>query len=98
MHRQLMFVGAFVGSGLFGWAADSWGRRRPLFAATALVAAAMFASLAAPSFWAMAALRIVTGGGAAGQAHCMFLLATEPVGPSFRGAASIMTLCFFTVG
>jgi MFS family permease len=83
---QLMFVGAFVGSGLFGWACDRWGRRLPLFLATALVAAAVLASLAAPSYWVMAALRAVTGIGAAGQAHCIFLLSTEPVGPDFRCA------------
>jgi MFS family permease len=79
-----MFVGAFVGSGLFGWACDRWGRRLPLFLATALVAAAVLASLAAPSYWVMAALRAVAGIGAAGQTHTIFLLSTEPVGPDFR--------------
>lgn len=83
---QLMFMGAFIGSGLFGWLCDRWGRPIPLFLATALVAASMFASLAAPSYWVMAALRAVTGIGAAGQAHCMVLLCTEPVGPDFRCA------------
>jgi MFS family permease len=92
-----MFVGAFVGSGLFGFACDRWGRKRPLFVATALVAVAMYASLAAPSFWVMAALRVVTGFGAAGQSHCIFLLCTEPVGPALRGAASIITLTVFVV-
>jgi OCT family organic cation transporter-like MFS transporter 4/5 len=79
-----MFMGAFLGSGLFGFLCDRWGRKKPLFLATALVAASMFASLAANSYWAMAALRAVTGIGAAGQAHCIFLLSTEPVGPDFR--------------
>lgn len=83
---QLMFMGAFLGSGLFGFLCDRWGRKKPLFLATALVAASMFASLAATSYWAMAALRAVTGIGAAGQAHCIFLLSTEPVGPDFRCA------------
>jgi hypothetical protein len=44
----------------------------------------MAASIAAPSYWVMAALRAVTGIGAAGQSHCIFLLSTEPVGPDFR--------------
>lgn len=83
-----MFVGALVGSGAFGFICDCWGRRLPLFAATALVAAAMFASLAAgSSYWAFAVLRAVTGIGAAGQSHCNFLLSTEPVGPAFRCGA-----------
>jgi MFS family permease len=82
-----MFMGAFLGSGLFGLLCDRWGRRRPLFLATSLIAVSMFASLAAPSFWVFAVLRAVTGLGAAGQSHCNFLLSTEPVGPSFRCAS-----------
>lgn len=79
-----MFLGTFLGAGIFGYVCDRWGRRNPLFISTALIAASMLASLAAPSYWSMAALRCVTGVGAAGQAHCIFLLATEPVGPDFR--------------
>jgi MFS family permease len=86
-----MFVGAFIGSGVFGFVCDRLGRKRPLFAATALVVAAMFASLAAPSFWVIAALRIVTGFGAAGQSHTIFLLTTEPVGPAYRCGAGLLT-------
>lgn len=81
---QLTFMGAFLGSGLFGFLCDRWGRRLPLFLATALVAASIFASLAAPSFWVIAALRAVTGIGAAGQGHAIFLLCTEPIGPDYR--------------
>jgi hypothetical protein len=85
---QLMFVGALVGSGAFGFLCDRWGRRRPLFITTAIVAAAMFASLAAGScYWAFVVLRVVTGFGAAGQSHCNFLLSTEPVGPNYRCGA-----------
>jgi MFS family permease len=82
---QLMFVGALVGSGAFGFLCDRWGRRRPLFIATAIVAAAMFSSLAAGTcYWVFVVLRVVTGFGAAGQSHCNFLLSTEPVGPNYR--------------
>jgi MFS family permease len=73
-----------VGAGIFGVLCDRWGRRKPLFLSTALIAASMLASLAANSYWAMAALRGVTGIGAAGQAQALFLLAAEPVGPAFR--------------
>lgn len=79
-----MFMGALVGSGLFGFLCDRWGRRKPLFLATGLVAVSMFASLGAPNYWVFAVLRMVTGLGAAGQSHCNFLLSTEPVGPAFR--------------
>ena len=81
---QLVFIGALFGSGLFGFLCDSWGRRKPMFLATGLVAATMFAGLAAPSYWAMAALHGVAGIGAAGQTHTAALLSVEPVGPSYR--------------
>ncbi|WIA21478.1 hypothetical protein OEZ85_000683 [Tetradesmus obliquus] len=96
--NSMTFFGAFLGAGVFGFLCDRLGRRNPLFLSTALIAVPMLASLAAPSHWAMAGLRAVTGVGAAGQAHCIFLLATEPVGPDFRGFAGTITLLFFTIG
>lgn len=84
VFSQLMFMGALVGSGTFGFVCDRMGRRQPLFVATASIAASMFASLAAPSYWVFAALRAVTGFGAAGQSHCNFLISTESVGPGYR--------------
>jgi MFS family permease len=77
---QLVFLGAFLGAGIFGYVCDRWGRRNPLFISTAMIAAPMLASLAAPSYWPMAALRCVTGIGASGQAHCIFLLAMSQWG------------------
>ena len=85
-----MFMGALIGSGVFGLVCDRWGRKRPLFVATAVVAASMFAALAAPSYWVFAVLRAVSGFGAAGQSHCVFLLSTEPVGPSYRWVSLLL--------
>jgi MFS family permease len=85
-----VFIGAFLGSGLFGFLCDTWGRRKPLFLATALVAVTMFAGLAAPTYWVMAALRGVAGVGAAGQSHTVALLCTEPVGPGYRCAIALL--------
>jgi MFS family permease len=81
---QLLFMGALLGSASFGLLCDRMGRRKPLFVATAIIAVSMFVSLAAPSYWVFAALRAVTGFGAAGQSHCNFLISTESVGPGYR--------------
>ncbi|WIA41778.1 hypothetical protein OEZ86_009112 [Tetradesmus obliquus] len=92
--NSMTFFGAFLGAGVFRFLCDRLGRRNPLFLSTALIAVPMLASLAAPSYWAMAGLRAVTGVGAAGQAHCIFLLATEPVGPDFTSCgARLQGLC-----
>lgn len=77
-------VGCFLGSGLFGYLCDRCGRRKPLLLATAITAAATFASLAAPNYWVMAAARAVVGFGAAGQNQCAFLLCSEVCGPAYR--------------
>jgi MFS family permease len=86
--NTILFVGCFFGSGLFGVLCDKIGRRMPLFIATALAAASMFASLAVPAsqqyYWVFAATRGVAGAAAAGQSQAMFLLATEVSGPSYR--------------
>lgn len=96
--NSLLFAGCFVGSGVFGALADRLGRRLPLAIATAVVAAATLASLAAPSYWWMAAARAATGFGAAGQSQAIFLLCTEATGPLYRGIAGISSTLFFAGG
>jgi MFS family permease len=83
---QLLFMGAFLGSGLFGFLCDSRGRRKPMFMATSLVAVTMLAGIAAPSYWVMATLRLVAVVGGAGQTHTAALLSLEPEGPDYRCA------------
>lgn len=82
--NSIFFAGSFIGSGVFGALCDKIGRKPPLFISTALVAASMFASLAAPSYWVMAGIRAVTGAGAAGQVTTIFLLCAEMTGPEYR--------------
>lgn len=93
----IFFAGALVGSGIFGVASDTWGRKRPLAAATMLLAAATFASLTAPNFATYVALRTVAGCGASGQSVAIFLLATENVGPSWRGSAQVLSLVVWCI-
>jgi MFS family permease len=88
--NTFLFIGCFIGSGIFGLLCDRIGRRVPLFIATAAAAAAMLASLAVPAsqqyYWVFALTTAVTGAAAAGQSQAAFLLATEITGPSYRWA------------
>jgi MFS family permease len=142
---------------MFGILSDKVGRKRSAFAASAMAAVFTAACLGATSYWALLALRLLTGAGAAllqqgcagaimkarptgpvslphgaarwvpdapqththahvaggcpahtnthatgvgvaGQALGAYLLATEMIGPSWRGAAGIITQCFFIAG
>jgi DHA1 family bicyclomycin/chloramphenicol resistance-like MFS transporter len=73
-----------AGSGLFGAWSDRIGRKIPLFVASAVAAAATFASTAAPNYWFVAAMRGVVGIGAAGQVQGVVLVCMETTGRSFR--------------
>lgn len=84
LANSFMFIGCFIGSGLFGALSDRIGRKKPLFMATALAAAATFVSVAAPSYWFVAAMRLIVGMGAAGQVQGVVLLSMETTGKSFR--------------
>ncbi|WIA39494.1 hypothetical protein OEZ86_005592 [Tetradesmus obliquus] len=93
--NSLMFVGCFIGSGLFGAWSDRVGRKVPLFAASSLAAAATLVSAAGPSFWFVAAMRFVVGIGAAGQVQGVVLLCMETTGRSFRGIAGVPQVVMF---
>lgn len=96
--NSVFFLGYLVGSGVFGNVADSWGRRKSLVAATLLCAVSTLAQAASPNYWVYFVIRMVSGVGAAGQAVSTYILATEMVGASWRGAAGIATQLFFIVG
>ncbi|KAM0932760.1 putative major facilitator, sugar transporter, major facilitator superfamily [Dioscorea sansibarensis] len=51
-----------------------------------------------PSYEAYMALRFITGLSTGGVGICAFLLATEPVGPTKRGAIGTSTFYFFSIG
>jgi MFS family permease len=98
LANSITFIGCFFGSGLFGWLCDRIGRKKPLFAAAALVAAATFASLAAPNYVVLVTCRALVGAGTAGVSLAVFLIATESVGPHCRGRASIASSLVFVSG
>jgi MFS family permease len=98
LANVFFFIGCFIGAGIFGRMCDVVGRKLPLLVATLLVAASVLVSLASTSFWMFVALRVAAGAGAAGQTLAIFLLSTEPAGPSWRGLANIISLVMFCIG
>lgn len=54
------------------------------------------ASAAAPSYWWYMGLRVCSGVAAAGMTLAGKALATEPIGPSWRGVAGVV-ICFFSI-
>ncbi|GLI62485.1 hypothetical protein VaNZ11_005116 [Volvox africanus] len=92
------FMGYLIGSGVFGSLADSRGRKPILFGCTALGAIFTMAAGLSPNYVAYFIFRLITGIGAAGQALTAYILATESIGPSWRGTAGVATQMFFIVG
>ncbi|KAF5181818.1 Solute carrier family 22 member [Thalictrum thalictroides] len=93
------FAGCMVGAGIFGHLSDSFlGRKGSL--TTVCVLNAIFGCLTAlsPTYWFYAVLRFLTGLSTGGVGLCCFVLATEPIGPSARGAVGMSTFYFFSGG
>lgn len=96
--NSFFFLGYLVGAGVFGQLADRLGRKACLFAAAGISAAMPAAGLLCRTYWAWLATRALSGVGAAGAALAGYILATEPIGASWRGAAGIATQLFFIAG
>ena len=67
------------------------GRKRTLGVSCAVTALSGICSAVAPSFWWYFVFRVFTGANVSGIISTSFLLATEPVGPGYRGAAILST-------
>ncbi|KAL6650674.1 hypothetical protein ACP70R_009599 [Stipagrostis hirtigluma subsp. patula] len=99
LAQSVFFVGSMVGAGVLGHLSDlSLGRKGSLQVACVLSAAFGLLTALSPNYWAYAALRLLTGFSAGSVAVLAFCLATEPIGPSRRGAAGISAFYFFSFG
>ncbi|OWM88715.1 hypothetical protein CDL15_Pgr002482 [Punica granatum] len=97
--QALFFGGCMIGAGVFGHLSDSFlGRKGSL--SVVCILNAIFGCLTAlsPNYWIYCLLRILTGFSTGGVGLCAFVLATEPIGPSKRGAAGMSTFYFFSCG
>ncbi|GMY31556.1 organic cation/carnitine transporter 4 [Fagus crenata] len=99
LAQALFFGGCMIGAGIFGHLSDSFlGRKGSL--TVVCILNAIFGCLTAfsPGYWTYVLLRLLTGFSTGGVGLCAFVLATEPVGPSKRGAAGMSTFYFFSTG
>ncbi|CAI8617509.1 unnamed protein product [Vicia faba] len=97
--QAVFFAGCMFGAGLFGHLSDSFlGRKGSLIVVCILNS--IFGTLTAfsPNYIAYFILRFLTGCSTGGVGLCAFVLATEPVGSTMRGAAGMSTFYFFSMG
>ncbi|KAF9611903.1 hypothetical protein IFM89_036686 [Coptis chinensis] len=99
LAQSAFFAGCMVGAGIFGHLSDSFlGRKGSITVVCILNAIFGFLTALSPTYWVYAALRFLTGFSTGGVGLCAFVLATEPIGPSVRGAVGMSTFYFFSTG
>ncbi|KAK6946827.1 Major facilitator, sugar transporter-like [Dillenia turbinata] len=87
------------GAGVLGHLSDSFlGRKGSLIVVRILNAFFGCVTALAQHYWTYLLLCLLTGFSNGGVGICAFVLATEPVGPTKRGAAGMSTLYFFSGG
>ncbi|GLT83461.1 hypothetical protein SLE2022_017490 [Rubroshorea leprosula] len=97
--QALFFGGCMIGAGIFGHLSDSkLGRRGSLRLVCILNTIFGCLTAFAPDYFTYLLLRLLTGFSTGGVGLCAFVLATEPVGPTKRGAAGMSTFYFFSTG
>ncbi|XP_022139675.1 organic cation/carnitine transporter 4-like [Momordica charantia] len=99
LSQAMFFVGGMIGDAIFGIISDStFGRKRSLVVVCAFNA--IFGCLTAfsQSYWIYTFLRFLTGVTTSGNGLCVFVLTTEPIGPSKRGTVGMSSFYFFSIG
>ncbi|OVA13169.1 General substrate transporter [Macleaya cordata] len=97
--QSAFFAGCMVGAGTFGHLSDSFlGRKGSLTVVCILNAVFGCLTALSPTYWIYTILRFLTGFSTGGVGLCAFVLATEPIGPNWRGAVGMSTFYFFSGG
>ncbi|KAH7672168.1 Major facilitator sugar transporter-like protein [Dioscorea alata] len=97
--QSAFFAGSMVGAGIFGHLSDNFlGRKGTLTLTCIINTISGILTSFSPSYGVYMALRFITGISTGGVGLCAFLLATEPVGPTKRGAIGTSTFYFFSIG
>lgn len=92
------FVGYWVGSYLFGWISDAHGRKQCLLISNWCTAMASTSCAFCISYRWYCLARCLIGFSAAGLPVASYILATESVGPSWRGRAGLISQLFYHLG
>ncbi|KAH0460366.1 hypothetical protein IEQ34_011029 [Dendrobium chrysotoxum] len=99
LAQSAFFVGSMAGAAFFGHVSDSFlGRKGVLTLTCFLLTVFSLLTAFSPSFFIYSFLRFLSGLSTGGVGLSAFVLATEPVGPSFRAAAAMSTFHFFSIG
>ena len=93
-----IFVGFFVGSLIFGYVADRFGRRLPFLITLALMIMCNGLSAVFVSLPALTVLRVITGVGIGGVAPCAYTLMAEFLPTRSRGRWSVVFQGWFSIG
>ncbi|KAF7003936.1 hypothetical protein CFC21_019207 [Triticum aestivum] len=97
--QAVYFAGCMMGSGVFGHLSDSFlGRKGSLQLVCFLSGGFGLLTSLSPNYWVYVAFRLLTGFSAGSICFCSFVLATEPIGPSYRGVVGTSTCYFFSGG
>ncbi|KAG9454279.1 hypothetical protein H6P81_007183 [Aristolochia fimbriata] len=97
LAQSAFFAGCMIGAGVFGHLSDSFlGRKGSLITVCVLNLVFGLLTSTAPGYWFYFLLRLLTGVSTGGVGLCAFVLSTEPVGPSKRGAVGMSTFYFFS--
>lgn len=59
--QSVFFLGGVIGSVVFGWVSDKWGRRPGLFLSTALMVFGNLAGIYVPNYWTYIITRFFVG-------------------------------------
>lgn len=96
--QALFMLGVFVGSFVFGYLSDRFGRK-PVFMLSVLLQFLFgLASGVAPEYWTFAVARMFVGMTTSGVFLVSYVLAMEMVGPRFRVLAGTLCQYYYTFG
>eukprot|EP00775_Hariotina_reticulata_P001687 gene1687-2031_t len=92
------FAGYLVGSSLFGWLADRFGRKTCLVLSNLTSAASAVLCASSQSYWLHVVWRTLLGFCCTGLPVASYVLSTESVGSSVRGRAGSYSQMIYHVG
>jgi MFS transporter, OCT family, solute carrier family 22 (organic cation transporter), member 4/5 len=94
----LFFLGMLAGCAVWQLLSERSSRRRLLYSPCLVAGVAGSMAATAPSLWLHALFRFLTGAGVGAMGVSSYVLATDVVGPAWRGTTSLALHAFFSLG